>query len=126
MGHAPPPNAPPPSAKQPDINPGFSIGARLPIGLPKFKTPGGTLGVGASTPTLPFTICGFKLPSIGISLSITIPQFVIDLSLLLGIALGIDCLSIKSGHPLHFTADIPWGGGRVGTRDPDPDDDENQ
>ena len=117
----PPPNAPP-TALQQAVNDGatFSATIKLPR-LPAF--PGGNLGLGAKTPTLPFSLCGFKLPSFGFSLGFTIPPFSIDISTLFGIALGISCDGIKSGHPLNFTAGVPWGGGRVGTYDPDPDDD---
>jgi len=99
----------------------FGITSPLPS-LPKFTTPGGVVSLGASTPTVPFYLCGLKLPSIGFSLSFTIPQFTIDLSLLFGIALSISCDGVRNGHPLNFTADVPWGGGRVPTSDPDPDD----
>jgi hypothetical protein len=114
-------SAPIPPAPTTPIDPGFTIGAKLPV-LPKAKltTPGGTIG--ASVSTLPFALCGYKIPSVGFGFSFTIPRFTIDLNLLLGLSLGIDCAGILSGHPLNFTADVPWGGGRVGTHDPDPDD----
>ena len=66
------------------------------------------------------SLCGFKIPIpyIKFGLNIPFPKLpafppVIKLSL------GINC-SLK--NPLSFSASLPWGGGRKGQSDPDPDD----
>ena len=107
-------------ANAPSSGESFSVGAKLPA-LPSF--PGLSANIGASTPTLPFSICGFKLPGpFSISLSFKIPGFSVPLPNFFA-ALGISCDGILNGHPLDFTSGVAWGGGRVGARDPDPDDD---
>lgn len=99
---------------------GFSVGAKLPD-LPVL--PGGNLGVGATIPTTPFSLCGFKLPGpIPLQVGFVIPPFSIPLPSFL-LSAGISCANLKKpGNPLDFAAGLGWGGGRVGTFDPDPDD----
>jgi hypothetical protein len=66
------------------------------------------------------SLCGFRIPKLFVSFSLNIPfpklpPFPPKLTL----SLGINC---DLNNPLSFSASLPWGGGRVGTRDPDPDD----
>lgn len=119
MGYPPPPNAPPP-AVQALANAGgtFSVGATLPV-LPSF--PGGNLGLGVSTPTIPFSLCGFKIPVVGVGVSFNVPPFKLPIPAFFA-SIGIDCLGIKNAHPLNFAAGVGWGGGRNGFLPPDPDD----
>jgi hypothetical protein len=78
------------------------------------------LGAGFSAGTPVVSLCGFTLPSFSISVLLQLaikikftfpPPFIL--------AIGINC---DLNNPLVITAGIPFGGGRVGTFDPDPDD----
>lgn len=98
----------------------FSLGAKLPD-LPLL--PGGLLGIGVTIPTLPFSLCGYKLPGpLPLFIGFEIPTIDIPLPEFL-LALGISCANLlPPGNPVDFAAGIGWGGGRVGTFDHDPDD----
>lgn len=66
------------------------------------------------------SLCGFKVPKLFFAFSLNVPfprlpAFPPKIVL----SLGINC---DLQNPLSFSASLPWGGGRVGTRDPDPDD----
>ncbi len=66
-------------------------------------------------------LCGFKIPrpSFSFSLNISNPLKIPAFPPKLVLAIGINC---DASNPLDFSASLPWGGGRIGTRDPDPDD----
>lgn len=101
------------------INAGATFGLSLKLpDLPIF--PGLALGVGLSTPKIPFSLCGFKIPFVAFNLSFSLPPFTLPLPGIL-LALGISCDGLLNGHPLQFAAAVPWGGGRVGTMDADED-----
>lgn len=97
----------------------FGVGLALPA-IPLVPSLGFSLGI--QPPTLPFSLCGFKLPLTlpGFSFAYSFPGFSIPLPSFT-FALGISCDGILNGHPLQFAADVPWGGGRVGTMDRDED-----
>lgn len=67
------------------------------------------------------SLCGFKIPKIFASFSLQIPGFSLPpFPPKIVLSLGINC---DLNNPLSFSAGLAWGGGRVGVRDPDPDDD---
>lgn len=67
------------------------------------------------------SLCGFKVPvpSFHFSLNIPDPLKVPSFPPKLTLSVGINC---DASNPLDVSGHLPWGGGRVGTRDPDPDD----
>lgn len=99
MGIAPPPDMPPPAAQdEAAVDAGFEAGPPV------------------------AELCGFKIPSFLPALtfkipSINFPPALPDLPF--SLAIGIRC---DVENPLDLTASTPWGGGRVGNADPDPDD----
>ena len=95
---------------------------------------GGGVGVSANTPAVALTAgasagikatcCGFTLDlSLGFLIDFQFPTFGFSLSLLLPY-LGFS-LSCDPTKPVSLVVGVPWGGGRVGNAEPDPDDDEN-
>jgi hypothetical protein len=118
-GFQPPPNAPPPAVQDlADEAAAFSLSLKLPP-IPAF--PGAAGGAGIRVPTLPFSICGFKLPGpLPFGLSFSIPPFAIPLPKF-ALAVGISCDGVLNEHPLNFAAGVAWGGGRISRADPDPD-----
>lgn len=67
------------------------------------------------------SLCGFKIPmpSFNFGLNLPNPLKIPAFPPKVVLAIGINC---DASNPLDFSAGLPWGGGRVGTRDPDPDD----
>ncbi len=97
MGTAPPPDGPPP-AQQQQIAADASFQAGPPVAQ----------------------LCGFKLPSLQFSFGFTLPPINFPPKLpSLQAAIGLNC---DTDNPLDISAGLDWGGGRVGTQDPDPDD----
>jgi hypothetical protein len=98
MGFPPPPNNPPPSQqKVATIDAGFSD-SKPAASLCGFKIP------------LPYLKFGLNIPN-----PFKLPPFPPKIKL----SLGINC---SLSNPVDFSAGLEWGGGRKGTRDPDPDD----
>lgn len=118
-GFPPPPAGLPPAAQDLlEQGASFQAAVRLPT-LPVFN--GASAGIGGKVPTLPFSVCGFKLPGpFAFGLSFSLPAFAIPLPAF-AVALGITCDGILNGHPLNFAADVAWGGNRISLADPDPD-----
>lgn len=99
MGTAPPPDGPPLAQQQQQ-----AVDATFEAGPPV----SGLCGI--QLPTFRFGIA-FNLGAIlGAGFPPKLPTF--------SLSLGITC---SEDNPLDITADVAWGGGRVGTADPDPD-----
>jgi hypothetical protein len=130
MGVAPPPDGPPLAeqeaessaagfAQQPAVPALATIGADIDLGkiLPT-QTVGGAVGGTVSTPEFP-DFCGFSLPTASFSFGFVLPTISFPPELPdLRVSLGINC---SLSNPVNISAGVPYGGGRVGSFDPDPD-----
>ncbi len=95
MGTPPPPDAPPP-AEQAMVDASFSFE----------PSPAGA------------SLCGFKFPGFQFNLALRIPRFPpFPFPPTFNFMIGLNC---DLSNPID--AEFSFGGGRVGTSDPDPDD----
>jgi hypothetical protein len=76
---------------------------------------------GFSTSAIPAaSLCGFTLPFLSFSLSFHLPALAFPPPFpIFGISFGLNC---SLDNPINVSASLPYGGGRIGTSDPDVDD----
>lgn len=66
------------------------------------------------------TLCGFALPKLSFKLGFKLPALKFPPApSSFGVSLGLNC---STDNPINVSAGLPYGGGRVSTSDPDPDD----
>lgn len=65
-------------------------------------------------------LCGFKLPFAFFGFAFELPPITFPPAFpRFGVALGLNC---SLDNPINVSASLPYGGGRIGTSDPDGDD----
>ena len=80
-----------------------------------------TAAAGFSTSPIPAeSLCGFALPFLSFKLAFRPPALGFPPPLPdFGISFGLNC---SLDNPINVSASLPYGGGRIGTSDPDVDD----